>query len=281
MLGIAFVSCKKKDNYFDIVEKFVGARIVIPDSSIFQIIDTPIPLDLDDFDYKVITYVDSSDCTACNMKLYQWKCIISELQSINKDLNIGFLMILDSSNKKDFYRVLSEEKFPLPISFDTNHQFLRLNQIPQKKMFDQFHTFLVDSDNVVLAIGNPVVNPKIKSLFKKIINKECAQFNYNNIYKEHADTSLMFGAINVSDTARISLDLSNTDTCSLHIQDIVTSCHCMSVHSTANLITPNGNVKLNISVHPEEKNTNYHETISVFYEEKDTPVTIVVNGFVN
>lgn len=35
-----------------------------------------------------------------------------------------------------------------------------------------FHTFLLDKDNKVLAIGNPIHNPKVKELYLKIIQGE-------------------------------------------------------------------------------------------------------------
>lgn len=44
--------------------------------------------------------------------------------------------------------------------------FNKLNKLPPYPMFQ---TFLLDKNNRVIAIGNPIHNPKVKELYLKII----------------------------------------------------------------------------------------------------------------
>jgi len=53
-----------------------------------------------------------------------------------------------------------------PVCFDEKDDFNRLNHFPGEMTFQ---TFLLDKDNKVVAIGNPVHNPKLKELYLKIL----------------------------------------------------------------------------------------------------------------
>ena len=56
------------------------------------------------------------------------------------------------------------------ISCNTRKQALKKNQFPTYPY--PLHTFLLDRNNKVLAIGNPINNESIRNIFDKIIKRE-------------------------------------------------------------------------------------------------------------
>lgn len=56
------------------------------------------------------------------------------------------------------------------ISCNTRRQALKKNQVPTYPY--PLHTFLLDRNNKVLAIGNPINNESIRNIFDKIIKRE-------------------------------------------------------------------------------------------------------------
>lgn len=50
---------------------------------------------------------------------------------------------------------MKRDKFDIPVYIDSEDRFNRLNRFPSDPIF---HTFLLDKDNKVAVIGNPVHN---------------------------------------------------------------------------------------------------------------------------
>ena len=58
--------------------------------------------------------------------------------------------------------------FEYPLFLDKNRQMQQINNFPKEPMFQ---TFLLDKNNRVLLIGNPIGNTKLWNLYKDIIIK--------------------------------------------------------------------------------------------------------------
>lgn len=57
--------------------------------------------------------------------------------------------------------------FTYPVCLDLGNKFYNANKIPDDMMLQ---TFLLDKDNKIIALGNPIHNSKIKDLFLNIIS---------------------------------------------------------------------------------------------------------------
>ena len=57
--------------------------------------------------------------------------------------------------------------FDEPIIYDYHNQFFKLNQFPP----DPYRTFLLDKQNKVQLIGNPVETPQLWELYNKVITQ--------------------------------------------------------------------------------------------------------------
>ncbi|MBR2497861.1 MAG: hypothetical protein IKB63_05880, partial [Parabacteroides sp.] len=80
----------------------------------------------------------------------------------------SFLFILDVRNVSRMEEILRENRFDYPVVLDTKGKLNRLNHFPTDT---RFQTFLLDKENKVLVVGNPVQKEAIKELFiKQVLN---------------------------------------------------------------------------------------------------------------
>ena len=105
-LVMAAASCSGRvDKEKEVLASLLGREIVIPDSLVCRILDTPIDYDMSNADYKIITYIDSAGCVPCRMKLASWKEIINEYKGIT-DEDIEFLMIINAPAKSRDLKII-------------------------------------------------------------------------------------------------------------------------------------------------------------------------------
>ena len=63
--------------------------------------------------------------------------------------------------------LIKNSRVNYPIILDTLGQFAKLNpHLPKNKAL---HTFLLDENNNVILVGNPLHNKKIKEMFYRIV----------------------------------------------------------------------------------------------------------------
>lgn len=164
-LSVCFISCKRNRLSDEMIKKWIGKELKY-DDAIFTIMgkDT-INFNLDDFDYKILTYVDSKGCTACQMKIEEWKEYMNMVDSLWSG-KVGFIFYYAPESFRTVAFVLQEHNFDYPVIIDTVSVFRRRNSIPNNYMLQ---TFLLDKENRIVAVGNPVINIKIETLYNQII----------------------------------------------------------------------------------------------------------------
>lgn len=120
---------------------------------------------------KFIVFSDSIECVSCKLKrMYMWDSLMVKVEKGN--IPIGFHFIF-SPQKEDMSMFnFTMETIP-PAGFiyvDTTNIFLRMNpHIPHNPIM---HTFLLDEDNNVLLVGNPLENEKIEAMFWQIVEEK-------------------------------------------------------------------------------------------------------------
>ena len=84
-----------------------------------------------------------------------------------------FLFFFFPKRGTEIYQSLLADRFKYPVCIDEEDSLNKLNSFPSDMAFQ---TFLLDKDNKVKAIGNPVHNPKINRKHKDITDgKEILQ----------------------------------------------------------------------------------------------------------
>lgn len=277
MSASALVSCNSSHNHDEkrVVMNWIGQEIYIPENLEYQIKDIPIQVDLNDADYKIINYVDSTGCVSCRLKLPLWDNVINEFASI-EDVDIRFLTIIHSNNKKEVQYLLKLDNFLHPVAVDRENAFFKDNQLPKRS---EYHTFLLDSDNKIMAIGNPVTNPKIKRLYKSLMsedNNDNPDYNDNKLF---ASTTKPVGIIQTNDTIRVPFYLENRGTDTYSIQALMPSCDCTSAKASATIIPPDSTAIIEVEYKSDSVSGYFRQYVDVFFNEKNDPERLIIHGY--
>lgn len=145
-----------------------------------EMASTPIQLNLDkmearrnplaklDGKYKMVVYVDSSECTPCALShLRFWNPLVKEAH--DKKISIDYVFVL-APKKADIEDVnLELEVTDLPVSIYVDTAFVFRQKNPSLPKDKKYHSFLLDKNNEVLFVGSPLDGEKIKLMYKQII----------------------------------------------------------------------------------------------------------------
>ena len=166
-----FASCAddRSASVADIVSQWEGREILFPENSVFTIQgrDT-VDFQFLDAPYKILTYVDSVGCMSCKLQLMNWSKYIQELDSVTGS-SVPVAFFINASNQKELSYITRRDGFKHPVCFDEKDELNSLNQFSADMTFQ---TFLLNGENRVVGIGNPVHNANVKALYYRIINGE-------------------------------------------------------------------------------------------------------------
>lgn len=273
---IAVTSCSyRKNSQIDVLTSFDGKEIIFPDNLEIVINGTPLNCEFYGDTYTIVTYVDSSNCTSCKMRLLRWSDIIHELNSICEE-NVGFVMIVNSNDNAEVNEIINRDKFLYPIALNGSESFYEINSLPDD---DKYHTFLLNSDNEVVVIGNPTINPKIKELYKKVVIGNLGSVNENKKFCLYSDMSL--GILSPLDSVSRSFSLYNDTEDVITIQDIITSCGCISALASAEAMSPNEKIVITVTLQTDSIYGPFKQFVDIFYNEFDSAERLTMCGYVN
>ena len=276
-LVLAAASCSGRvDKEKEVLSSLLGREIVIPDSLVCRILDTPIEYDISNADYKIITYIDSAGCVPCRMKLASWKEIINEYKGIT-DEDIEFLMIINAPAKsRDLKIILSQYDFTYPVMFDPDNEFRQKNNLSDDQ---QFHTLLLDLNNEVIGVGNPAENPKIRDFYRKMIVKEANETNDAPHFCDKPVEAL--GLVNYGDTVTKDFTLWNTSSDTVTIQGLIPSCDCISASASTDTILPGKSSVISVTMTADSIPGSFIKRVDIFYTEKEAKERLTLCGFSN
>lgn len=260
-----------------IVEEWIGKEIVMPGELTFQIQDTPIDYDFNNADFKIITYIDSTGCTNCKMKLREWDKVINEFKS-DPDVDVEFLMVINSKDNKEVIDLLRENNFKHVVSLDSAGRYDKINHLPAKS---QFQTFLLNGGNEVIALGNPSTNPKIKDLYRRIIYDESETASDNDELPVLCDNPVRsLGVVNKGDTIQRMFRLTNERFDTLTLQEIVPSCHCISGKASSASIAKGSQTDINVEYVADTTAHPVYQYLEVYFKEYEKPVRLILHGYI-
>jgi len=165
-LNLVFLlyNCSKPTNvkYADIINNWNGKQIILPElKSNYGTIDS-------NGVFKLVTRING-DCYPCLAQLKNWSAFVNDVSKEHKVSFYIYVYISDTLVYNELNR--KEIHFNYPVIFDQNDQFKKLNSLNKNEIF---HTMLLDHSNKEIIIGNPIINPKLRELYKQTIR------TYNN-----------------------------------------------------------------------------------------------------
>ena len=270
-------SCEesREEAMLRLVNEWNGKEIKFPSRSVFTIQgkDT-VDFEFGNASYKVITYIDSVGCTSCKLQLPRWKKLVGEVDSLTGG-SVPFLFYFHPKDMKELRYLTRRDDFEYPVCFDEKDELNRLNRFPSDMTFQ---TFLLDKDNKVVAMGNPVLNPKIKDLYIDVIKEKKDTGQATNVTSASVNqTVLDFGSFPQLEKQEKSFVLTNTGNGLLVIQDIITSCGCTKVEYSKEPVRPGGTLEVKV-IYEAEKAEHFNKTVTVFCNTKDSPLRLTVKG---
>ena len=278
ILGVMFllVSCNTRErNQVQLVRAWQGKEIVYPDDFVYTVYGEDTIKTSEKSQFQIHSYVDSIGCMSCKLKLGLWKSFIEEL---NAYYNVSILFVFQTEMSEETKYILKRYNFNYPIVFNKEDSFIALNNLPAD---DDFRTFLLDKDNKVLAIGNPIHNPKVKELYLKIIQgEEVEQKDESKVIRTKVDidkTSVSLGSFDWKKEQKATFVLKNTGGKPLVAEYVNTSCGCTSVDYSKEPVQPGKEMILNVTYkaeHPEY----FDKTITVYCNVETSPIVLRITG---
>ena len=260
LLTIFLSACqdKQKEIITLLVKEWQGKQILFPENMVF----TRFASDTTNFviptsDYKVLVFVDSIGCTSCKLQLSRWKEFIRYTDSISQK-NIPFLFFFQFDDQWEIHSLLIRENFDKPICLDRSDSLNQLNHFPKDI---RFQVFLLDKNNKVVVIGNPVHNPNVKELYLEEISRKQPVAPIQTTVKVEKE-SLLLETIPLGKSKDTLFKLVNTGDQPLVIIDVTTTCGCAQTLFDKHPVQPGESLHIKVEVTPENKGL-FDETITV------------------
>jgi hypothetical protein len=219
-------------------------------------------------DYKVVVFVDSVGCISCKLQLPKWKEFMHEVDSLS-DGSVPFIFFFQTKDIRELRYIFRRDDFSHPVCIDTEDSFNKLNRFSTEMMFQ---TFLVDSNNCVRVIGNPIHNLSVKELYlKEIAGIEEILLPVTMIQAD--STEYHYGVVNEKETVSKRIILRNTGNEVFRIKGITTSCDCMAVEYDQDEIPPGGELAMMVKYKAKESG-DFWRTVTIYGNVPDKSITL-------
>jgi hypothetical protein len=249
----------KKHNIEVLVKEWNNKEIRFPENSVFtRYVTDTVPYRISKTDYKVVVFVDSVGCISCKLQLPRWKEFMHEVDSLS-DGNVPFVFFFQTKDVRELRYILRRDNFSHPVCIDTEDSFYKLNRFPGEMMFQ---TFLVNSENRVKVIGNPIHNLSVKDLYlKEIAGIEVVSLPVTTIEADSAEYH--YGVVGENMTVSRKIILKNTGNEVFRIKGTTTSCECMTAEYDWDEIPPGGKAAMTVEYKAEEPG-DFWRTITIY-----------------
>ena len=229
-----------------------------------------------DCDYKILTYVDSIGCIRCHLSFSAWKPFIELLKDTCPSCNV--LFFIHPMSRKNIEYLLTKEGFDYPVCIDEHDSINKLNHFPIETIFQ---TFLLDKNNRVVAIGNPIHNPKIKELYlniitgKKSLLKEIDSRTPTTVVLSTYQFNI--GTFNWGKKQFVEFSFTNSGDNPFVVEEIYIPCGCTTVEYSKEPVQPGGNLKVKVEYQAEHSG-HFDKTITVYCNAEGSPFHLKISG---
>ena len=282
LLITAFFSCdneqkEKEKQILQLVNEWQGKQIVFPENAIFTryLTDTT-DYQIPQSEYKVLIYVDSIGCTSCKLQLHKWKELIEYTNSVTQN-KVPFLFFFHPKDAKEIRYLLKRDGFDRPICIDLDDRLNKLNKFPADMTFQ---TFLLDKNNKIAVLGNPVHNTAVKDLYlKQITGKDSPNKNIPKTTAEVNQTEIDFGTFDKSEIKQTTIEVKNTGDSPLVIVDISTTCGCTAATYDKRPAKPEETLRVGLKMTPKDTGF-FDEVVTIKYNSiNNRPVKVRIKGY--
>lgn len=266
-----FAGCQpnETDRIENLVRKWINKEVLFPEHPVFTRFTTDtVSYTIPDSEYKVLMYVDSTGCISCKLQLLKWKKFMSEVDSLSNE-EVSFVFFFQPKNIRELRYILKRDNFSYPVCIDIDGKFNALNHFPDQM---EYQAFLLDADNRVKVIGNPIHNQSIKELYLQELTGATARvYPLTTLLPDSSEYH--FGMLDREETLRKVVRLSNAGKVPFHIKGITTSCDCLSVEYNWDEIPPGKDASVTVSYKAEQPG-DFWRTITIYGNVPDESITL-------
>jgi hypothetical protein len=255
-------ACKEnnKEKFAQLVQEWQGKEIVFPQDMAFtRFVTEPVDYRIPDAEYKVLVYVDSVGCTSCKLQLPKWKELIAHVDSATNG-NVPFIFVFQSKDDRELRYILKCDNFDRPVCIDRNNRFNSSNRFPQDITFQ---TFLLDKDNKVKVIGNPVHNLAVRDLYLKQITGMQYQEALSKTTLETDKAEYDLGTVKEGTTKKQTVTVRNTGTSVFKLKGFTTSCDCTEATCDWKELQPGESGTVTVSYEAEQPG-DFYRTVEIY-----------------
>ena len=273
---LASCSESREEAMLRLVNEWKDKSVIIPVRSVFTVQGKDVvDFNYRDAEYKILVYTDSIGCTSCKLQLPKWKRMIAEVDSLTGG-RVPFLFYFHPKDPKELRFYLRRDNFTYPVCFEEDDYINRLNRFPSDMTFQ---TLLLNKENKVVAIGSPVLNPKIKDLYLEIITGKKKGTDKSVTTVSIVDSEKDFGNIPLNEKREHVFKLVNTGDKPLVIYDVVTSCGCTKAEYGKEPVRPGETLDLKVIYNAEDKGC-FRKNLTVYCNAEDSPLKFSISGTV-
>lgn len=275
-----YASCTQsapKDKIIHLVRKWEKKQIVYPSKTIFTIYgeDTLVDYVKSGMKYSIVSYIDSLGCLSCKLQAKAWKSFIKMVDSVSNSV-VPVNIFIHHKKDEELLSILKREDFDIPICLDLNDSLRIINGLLDDVAF---RTFLLDNNNRIVAIGNPIFNSKVKELYLNIIQGKTSTKEKRNIHTEiEVRKQIIFlGCFDWKKEQKAIFTLCNVGEIPLVINDVTASCGCTSVDYSKQPVRPGDSISLQVTYkadHPE----HFDKTITVYCNTEPSLIQLKITG---
>ena len=255
-------ACKEnnKEKFALLVQEWQGKEIVFPQDMAFtRFVTEPVDYRIPDAEYKVLVYVDSVGCTSCKLQLPKWQELIAHVDSATNG-NVPFIFVFQSKDDRELRYILKCDNFDRPVCIDRNNRFNSSNRFPQDITFQ---TFLLDKDNKVKVIGNPVHNLAVRDLYLKQITGMQYQEALPKTTLETEQAEYDLGTVKEGTTKKQAVTVRNTGTSVFKLKGFTTSCDCTEATCDWKELQPGESGTVTVSYEAEQPG-EFYRTVEIY-----------------
>ena len=275
----SILSCNEadQDEIAKTVSEWQGREVLFPSDPTFTIygsdtIDFKVPTDS-----KIVMYVDSNGCTSCKLQLQKWSHFIDEVDSITGG-QVPIFFVIHPKDLRGIKYLLRRERIEVPVWIDLEDEWNRMNQFPDR---EEFHTFLLDKDNRVVCIGNPIHNEKVKELYLSILDpksnssKQIGDTALTQV--ELASTSFDLGQMKLGESKEVKIPIKNIGSVPLKLTGFDVSCGCTNVQYDKSP-TPSDSTNIVILTYHADEPGSFSKTVSIYGNINSSPLVLTLTG---
>lgn len=163
LAGMLIMSCSPKDKVKDNISKMTEKAVLIDSGKMKTWLPDSALAHGEKKAFTLVVFADSTQCSPCFINgLKEWNDMLAMEQ--DKKGNVRFLFIIEPRKGDEtlLREKLQESGFKHPVLIDGKSLFRNANpHIPQEMLY---HTFLLDRENRIVLVGNPLHNEQVRKL---------------------------------------------------------------------------------------------------------------------